>query len=156
MNTEKTTTKSQSSTISLQNKPRKANAIVAQVIISESELAKVIENYSCEYVKNNPAAFKLTLYNLGMNVTEKIEQQDNLKHRNRFNEVVLCSRWVGEERLDKAWIQSGYASREAIDKYSGSKILEDLYRGKNATEDAQIYLADRDKYTVIDETQWIE
>ena len=68
-----------------------------------------------------------------------------------FNQIVVCSRWVGEERLDSAWIKSGYASRPAIDKASGSKLTEDIYRARYETEDAQALLESRDKYATITE-----
>jgi hypothetical protein len=71
-----------------------------------------------------------------------------------MNQVVTCDRWLGEERQDSDWINSGYASREARDKYSGNRILEDLYRSRNLTADAQSILEDRDKHTVVDESNW--
>jgi hypothetical protein len=86
-----------------------------------------------------------------MDIDKPVLRQDGLQHRNRLNEVVVCSRWVGEERLDEAWLYSGYASREAIDKASGSKILEDLYRSRYLTQDAQDSLEARDRYNVVKE-----
>jgi uncharacterized protein YllA (UPF0747 family) len=74
-----------------------------------------------------------------------------LQHRNRFNESVVCSRWVGNERLDTAWIKSGYASRSAIDKASGSRMTEDVYRSRHETEDTQAALESRDKYNDTEE-----
>jgi len=47
---------------------------------------------------------------------------------------VTCDRFVGNERTDKEWIESGYASREAKDKSSGSKLLTDIYRQKGMVE----------------------
>lgn len=130
--------------------------IVAQVIISESELAKVIPDYTAEFETDNPYKFRSLLWDLGMDVDKGFQRQDYLKHRNRLNEVVICSRWVGEERIDTEWVNSGYASIEAKDKYSGSRMLEDLYRAKSATVDIQDYLEDRDKYAVIDTSVWID
>lgn len=126
------------------------NAIVALCIISESEIVKVIPNYSSEF-EYRDEEFKDFLYSLGMNVDRPYQRQDGLQHRNRFNEIVVCSRWVGEERLDNAWIKSGYASRPAIDKASGSKLTEDIYRARYETEDAQALLESRDKYAKITE-----
>lgn len=131
-----------------------SSLIVAMVIVSESELVKVIKDYNSDYENTNPIEFQNVLFNMGMDIRQPYRRQDGMYHRNRLNEIVLCSRWIGEERQDKSWIMSGYASKEAIDKYSGSKILEDLYRSKNMTKDAQEHLEDRDKYSVIDETQW--
>lgn len=121
------------------------NAIVALCIISESEIVKVMPNYSSEF-EDRDEEFKDFLYSLGMNVDRPYQRQDALQHRNRFNQVVTCSRWVGEERLDTAWIKSSYASRSAIDKASGSKLTEDIYRSRYETEDAQALLESRDKY----------
>jgi hypothetical protein len=128
------------------------NAIVALSIISESEIVKVMPNYSSEF-EYRDEEFKDFLYSLGMNVDRPYQRQDGLQHRNRFNEIVVCSRWVGEERLDSAWIKSGYASRPAIDKASGSKLTEDIYRARYETEDAQALLESRDKYATITEEE---
>lgn len=140
--------------LKLKQSHKKQSLIVAQSIISESELIKVIPNYSYTFEEEQPEQFKHMLWGLGLDVNQRYIRQDNLQHRNKFNQIVLCSRWVGEERQDKQWIESGYASREAVDKYSGSSILDDLYRQKNMTVDAQAHLEERDKYTVIDETLW--
>jgi hypothetical protein len=127
----------------------RTSMIVAQVVVSESEIKEVLPDFnSATYALHN------ILYNLGMDVSKGIEQQNGLMHRNRLNKVVKCPRWVGEERQDEEWINSGYASQEALDKYSGNRILEDLYRSKNLTQDAQIALEERDKYTKIDESEW--
>lgn len=129
--------------------------IVAQVIISESEIKKVIPEYTYKYEETNPDEFLKIMYDLGIDTKYNITRQDGLWHRNRLNEVVLCSRWVGEERLDEEWIKSGYASKEAIDKVTGNKILEDLYRSKNLTKDTQEVLESKDRYAIIDETLWL-
>lgn len=135
----------------MNKKPTRPNAIVALCIISESEIIKVMPNYTSEF-EYKDEEFKDFLYSLGMNVDRPYQRQDGLQHRNRFNEIVVCSRWVGEERLDEAWISSGYASRAAIDKASGSKLTEDIYRARYETEDAQAMLESRDKYaTTIEE-----
>ena len=90
--------------------------------------------------------FKEFLYSLGMDVEKPYQRQDGFQHRNRCNEVVVCSRWIGNSRLDSEWLNSGHASREAIDKASGSKLTEDIYRSRYETEDAQALLESRDRY----------
>lgn len=132
-----------------QKSTTRPSAIVALCIISESEITKVIPNYSSDF-ENSETSFKVFLYSLGMDVSKPYKRQDGLQHRNRFNEIVVCSRWVGEERIDSEWINSGYASKEALDKASGSRILEDIYRSKYLTEDAQNLLEARDKYSQVD------
>ena len=107
-------------------------------------------NYSAEF-ESDDASFKRFLFSLGMDTNKPYQRQDGLQHRNRFNETVVCSRWVGEERIDEDWINTGYASKEAIDKASGSRILEDIYRSKDLTEDAQALLEARDKYNEVKE-----
>lgn len=132
------------------NKEVKPNNIVALCIVSESELAAVIPNYSREY--EDLPEFNKILFGLGMDTTKRIETQDALMHRNRLNQVVICRRYVGQERLDPEWITSGYASVEAKDKVSGSRLMEDIYRAKGLTQDAQDRLEARDVYNVIDES----
>lgn len=129
--------------------------IVAYCIISESELKIAYPEYSKDWETETPTVFKNILYNLGLDSTLTFHRQDGLWHRNRLNQVVLCSRYIGEERQDKEWIESGYASTEAKDKASKNKILEDMYRTRNLTKDAQAMLESRDYYTVIDESVWI-
>lgn len=132
--------------------PPRPNAIVALCIVSESEIVKVMPNYSAEF-ENEEIKFKSFLYSLGMDTDKPFERQDGLQHRNRFNEIVVCSRWVGSERTDEAWIYSGYASKAAIDKASGSKLTEDVYRSRYETEDAQAMLEARDKYNTTTEEE---
>ncbi len=136
-----------------QNKTKKPNAVVALCILSESELARGIPDYSASFETEQPTKFKLLLSGLGMDISQPYIRQDGLMHRNRFNEVVQCSRWVGNERLDEAWLNSGYASAAAKDKAAGSKMIEDAYRMRQETEDQQAALERRDQYTVIQEVE---
>lgn len=128
--------------------------IVATVIVSESEIKKVMPEFHKGLQRSDPYAFGNIMYMLGVDINKGVVHQEGLKHRNRLNEVVTCSRWVGQERQDDEWISSGYASREAIDKHSGNRILEDIYRAKMLTTDTQATLEERDKYSKIDESAW--
>ena len=134
-------------------KPTQPNAIVALCIVSESELVVGLPSYSKDFETDNPKEFKQILYDIGMDVSKVVERQDGLWHRNRLNKVVFCSRYVGYERLDVSWITSGYASQEARDKASGCKLLEDMYRIKNLTEDRQALLEARDQYADLTELE---
>lgn len=128
----------------------KPNMISAYCIISESELCLAEPNYNHEWFNtDNPNHIKLlnTLYDLGINIDEGVEVQQSVQHRNRLNQVVTCGRYIGSERIDTSWIESGFASKEAIDKASGSKLLEGLYRAKGMTIDAQIAMEYKDKYS---------
>lgn len=134
-----------------QKTTKKESAIVATVIVSESELRKV---YNLSEPVSEDSIFNKILFDMGLDTNRTVTRQDGLWHRNRLNEVVLCSRWIGEERQDNEWITSGYASQEAKDKAKCNRMLDDLYRSKNLTKDTQQVLEERDRYTIIDETVW--
>ena len=73
------------------------------------------------------------LYGVGLN-TELPYEVQMLTHRNRFGNVITCSRYVGNERLDDEWLKSGYASEEAIARKLDNKLLNDIFRMKGLTE----------------------
>lgn len=110
--------------------------IAAIRIVSLSELYaannKFTEMYSMQ--AENQDELMQVLYSAGIDLNQPWEHQFNT-HRNNFNEVYNGSRWVGLERIDKQWLQSGLASREAVDKAKGNKLLVDLYRSKGLTTD---------------------
>lgn len=108
--------------------------IAAIRIVSESEIATVKDGFTLEWATENPKEFNEMLYELGFDTNSSVELQEDLTHRNSFNAVITCARWVGAERIDARWLRSGYASQEAKDKATGSKMLEDLYRQKGMTE----------------------
>lgn len=108
--------------------------ITALVYVSMSELAKVMPEITYDWIDENPTRFKLMLYNLGLNTEEPYECQENVQHRNRFNEVVTSSRWVGVERLDQSWLDTPYASTAAKDKKRGNKLLVELYAMRGEAE----------------------
>lgn len=135
------------------NKQKGFSAIVALSYISESELSKIIKNYNSNYETEYPLAFKQTLWELGLDSSQEYLRQDFIRHRNKLGESVLCSRWVGNERQDKEWIESGYASREAIDRDKNNKLLDDIYRARNLTQDAQDRLEYRDRFDKVEDTE---
>lgn len=108
--------------------------IAAIRVISLSELYKADPKFTELYAMQNEAELKQILYKAGIDTNQSYEHQV-LQHRNNFNEVYDGSRWVGLERIDSDWIDSGLASREAKDKASGSRLLVDLYRSKGLTTD---------------------
>ena len=108
--------------------------IVALRIISLSELHKVNPVYTEKYVSEHNDEMKPLLHELGIDTTQTYEHQV-IAHRNSFNEIYTGSRWVGLERCDSTWLNSGYASQEAKDKAKGSTLLLDLYRNKGLSTD---------------------
>jgi hypothetical protein len=108
--------------------------IVALKEISLSELQTIDSRFTEEWVEQNPKELEAILSGLGLDINQPYEKQYNT-HRNKFNNVITCSRWVGSESISEEWIKSGYASQEAIDKSKGNKLLVDLYRSKGLTTD---------------------
>lgn len=108
--------------------------IIALSYISFSEIQKVNPKVTPTWAKNNLTEFHTILKELGMDISVPYDWQVNIQHRNRFNEVVTCDRIVGNELTSKDWVNSGYASREAVDKAKKSKLLIDLYRMKGLVQ----------------------
>lgn len=106
--------------------------IIAIREVSLSELYVQDKKYTEKYAQENPDTLKWLLFDLGVDTGQHYEHQFNT-HRNRFNEVYTGSRWVGLERSDKQWCESGYASQAVIDKVKGSRLLTDLYAQKGLT-----------------------
>ncbi len=122
-----------------------SSKILALVYVSSSEIAKVIPDWDEVKAMEDPAMFNLMLFELGIDPKFPIEHQLNFQHRNRFDEVVICSRWVGHERQDKEWINSGYASKEAVDKAKNSRMLDSSYRSRACTIDVQEMREEKDR-----------
>lgn len=108
--------------------------ILALKIISLSEIAEVVPGITYEWIENNSQKFNEMLWELGLNTDVSFEVQKDLEHRNFFNGIVQCDRYVGYERTDKAWVESEYASQAAVDKSKNNKMLIDLYRLRGQVE----------------------
>lgn len=108
--------------------------IAAHVFVSLSEITEVFPTFTPESLNDKPDDLKQILFDLGMSLETDIEIQDNIMHRNRFGQIVQCTRWVGDERTDEEWLKSGYASQAAKDKAKGGRLLLDMYRLKGEVE----------------------
>lgn len=126
-----------------------SSKILALVYISSSEINKIISDWNENFCTEHHGLFTKMLHELGMDTSKPIEQQENLQHRNRFDEVVICTRWVGHERSDVEWIKSGYASQEALDRNKNSRLLDSSYRNRLLTVDAQEMLEERERRNKI-------
>ena len=98
----------------------------AIVIISLSEIQKVLPWITKDYVRTNLQEFNKILFSLGLDTSKNYEVQTGKTHRNKFNQVVSCDRYSGSERIDPEWIESRYSSREARNLASGSLLIQDL------------------------------
>lgn len=67
----------------------------------------------CPGFDGTEAKTKELLWQLGVDTNHEINVMV-IQHRNLSNQVVTCEYYMGKERLDKAWIQSGHASIEAL------------------------------------------
>jgi hypothetical protein len=118
--------------------------IPAFAYISLSELQYVNPSVTEQWVKENPFALLEALYELGLDTRQPFEAQPSFDtesgkkvqifHRNKLNKQVSCTRWVGLEREDQAWLKSGFASKEALDRARNNKLLEDMYTLKGYVE----------------------
>ena len=108
--------------------------IAAHSVISLTEILTVAPQMTKEFFDANPEVLRETLYNLGIESYNLPVEEQFVQHRNRFGNVVTDWRWVGDERIDKAWTQSGHASRAAIDKSLNNRILTDSYASRGEVE----------------------
>lgn len=79
-------------------------------VISESELKRKFENWDTEKVLSNPILFNQVLWYMGLDTRHAVETQEGLTHRNKYDEVVNCIRWVGVERTDRDWLNNPHSS----------------------------------------------
>ena len=96
---------------------------LAVLYVSESELFLADKDYNSNWIDTDKDKLYNLLHSLGLDVKRDLEFQGITQHRNRLNKVVTCGRWLGFERTDKQWINSGYASRAAKIAGSGCKLL---------------------------------
>lgn len=136
-----------------QIKQTRSSSIYAAAYVSESELKMLDKNYDSSWETNCPDKFNQLLWNLGLNVYQAYQRQDVIPHRNKLNKVVVCSRWVGNERYDQEWINSGYASQEAIDRDKNNALLDSLYSAKLFTVEAQQYLESKDRSSNVEDSE---
>lgn len=108
--------------------------IVALRYISLSEINKIRPEVNKDWIESNREEFDKMLFDLGVDTSVPYTYQENIQHRNYFNEVVISDRVVSNERQDKEWLESGHASDEAKDKKRGLKLVIDLYRLKGQVD----------------------
>lgn len=104
--------------------------IAAIKYVSMSELQLVNPKINKDWILNNLNEFQKIMHSIGVDTSQEIEVQEDIQHRNIFEDIVTCDRFVCYERTDKEWVESKYASPEAKDKAKGGRILLDLYRMK--------------------------
>jgi hypothetical protein len=62
--------------------------------------------------KDDKETIKKLLFKCGMDIERGVEEA-KCKHRNARGVIVDCIQYRGMERVDKVWLQSGYATLEA-------------------------------------------
>jgi len=101
--------------------------ICAIEYVSLSELETVMPWITLEWTEENPDILKNMLHDLGMDAWNYPVDVQDCTHRNRFGNVITTRRWVGNSRVDKEWLESGYASTAAKDRALGNKLLIESY-----------------------------
>jgi len=114
--------------------------------VSESEIAIVCQDYTANWITENTEQLITILHGLGIDTTKKFELQPTVQHRNRLHKIVTCARYYGEERGDIEYLQSGYASNEALDKAKNCRMLDSIYRSRGLTEDVLAAAEEKDKW----------
>lgn len=114
--------------------------IAALRYISMQDLNAFDPSITEKYLETNgTTALSEVLWMLGLDTNQPFEHQVNTHRSMLINRVppvdYTGSRFVGYERTDKEWLESGFASQEAKDKASGSKLVAALYQSKGLTED---------------------
>lgn len=127
------------------------SSIYAASYVSESELKMIDSKYQASWEFDYPETFKSMLWSLGMDSRYDYIRTDAIQHRNKMNQLVICSRWVGNERTDDEWLKSGYASQEAIDKGRNNPLLDSLYKERAFTVETQRYLEEKDRSAKVEE-----
>ena len=123
-------------------------SIIANYLhISETEIAKVFPNYQYSWYEDDKENLSEILYELGMDTTRHWEYQQPVQHRNRLGEVVTSGRYYGIERIDKEYLESGFASPAAKAKSQNSRLMDELWRAKGLTEDCIEAAEWKDKYS---------
>lgn len=113
-------------------------------IISESELKKALDNY--EEVRNDPTQFLEILYKVGIDTSKPIEIQENLPHRNAFKEIVTCPRFVGVERTDVEWQDSGNISMASLIACSDPETQKDIAKMSRTITSLNPYEKERQEF----------
>ena len=133
----------------ISDKHQKRSMIAAVVHVSESEIILAYPNYRDGWDVDFPRKFNSVLWFMGLDSSQDFSKQTEITHRNKLNKIVSCHRWYGNERSDEQWLNSGCASQAAIDKSKNNPIVDDSYRQRNETTDAQYTLEQRDRYNVV-------
>lgn len=99
--------------------------------LSVSDLIHV-EGFKEAFAAADVDAIKAHLFTNGLDVDKEYELV-RVTHRNLRNQVVNGERFEGQERLDEAWLKSGYASLEARIEATEDASLRHTLRVMNAS-----------------------
>lgn len=108
--------------------------IIAVTYISLSEIQTVRPEIDEQWTLDNADEFRAILYDLGADCYNYPVDIQNVTHRNRFDNLITCNRYVCNERQDREWITSGYASIEAYDKSLNNKFLIESYKSRGLVD----------------------
>lgn len=122
-------------------------------LVSETEIALAYPEYDSSWLVENIDDLKTVLWDFGMDtVNENFTLSEVVQHRNRLGRIVTSGRYVGQERSDEEYLNSGYASESARDKARNSRMTDDLYRMKGLTIDMQQAMEKKDNYKDLEDS----
>lgn len=87
------------------------------LIVEETENNRLALVKSCD-----KAEIEKALFTLGLKINSKLEIQNQCEHRRADGKRTTNYSFVGEERSDKKWLESGYASDDV--KLNNSKFTD--------------------------------
>lgn len=87
----------------------------------------LVDGFKEAYSKEDHRTVNKILFMNGLDVKKKVDVVVAL-HRNLRNQIVTCERYEGCERMDEAWLKSGYASMYAIIEATGDDNLRHTLR----------------------------
>lgn len=118
--------------------------LVSYKNISVSDLIR------CPGFDGTDEKIKELLYKLGVDTRHPVDVEV-VTHRNMQNQVVTCEYYMGRERTDKVWIQSGHASIEAL-YASKPDIAQDLIKMSRQGQGSREFKVNKsDKSKGVDE-----
>lgn len=122
-------------------------------LVSETEIALAYPEYDSSWLVENIDDLKTVLWDFGMDtVNENFTLSEVVQHRNRLGKIVTSGRYIGQERSDDEYLNSGYASEAALDKARNSPMTDCLYREKGLTIDIQQAMEKKDNYKDLEDS----
>lgn len=107
---------------------------MAYLSISLADLL-MVDGFAKAYGESatDDTALKAILHGCGIDVEKEFEWR-HCTHRRINGEIVTCDRLEGRERIDREWLESGYATYDArVDSYPDLYFRQELRKLQHIT-----------------------